>query len=222
MNQQEYAKYLGELIEDFEINVENDLAEQFYGYFQRFMPYGENVKKVFEPLQYKNELLERLLPIYQITASKTLKQYEEDVSPGYFCPESTDDYEKILVYGKQYIEYLKEFASFSEDEELLELLNNINNIQFFDEKPDIEDDYLNSHLYDCISDWGIDNIEEDELIYLLREAYYSINCDYYLSYYLQYPLLKNKPSTDFLMPYFKIWESGHYCMFDGNILKIFR
>lgn len=47
------------------------------------------------------------------------------------------------------------------------------------------------------------------LLGVLDEAYYSISCSYYLSVYLQYPRLKRKPETDFLQPYFELWQRGY-------------
>jgi len=222
MNKHEYAKYLGSLIEGFEINEERDLSEQFYAFFQCFMPFGENVEKVFEPLYHKDDLLERLLPIYQATASKTLKQYQEGVSPGYFCPEPTKERESVILYGEQHIAYLKEFAAFLEDDELLEMLNKVTAVEFFDEEPEIEDDNLNFYLNDAVSDWGKENSGEEEPVSVLVEAYYSIGCDNFLAYYFQYPAFNNKPSIDFLKPYFKIWKSGCCCKFDSEKLKVFR
>jgi len=221
MTKRKYAEYLGSLVEGFEIDLESDLAEQFYGYFQCFMPFGDNVEKVFEPLYYKNELLERLLPIYQATKSQTLELLSKRVRPGYFCPEQKNERENIIIYGEQHIAYLKEFATYIEDKELFVILNKITAIEFFDEEPAIEDDNLNSYLYNAISDWGIENTDEDDLVSVLGEAYYSISCDYFLGYYFQYPVFKNKPSIDFLSPYFKIWKSGYQCKFDSEKLKIF-
>jgi len=222
MDKQAYAGYLGKLIEDYEIDFDCDLSDQFYSYFQCFMPSGEKVEKVFEPLSNKEKLLERLLPIYKATEAKTLKQYAEGVSPGYFCPDITSNEIDITAYAKQHVEYLKAFASFSKDNELLEMLNEVKIVEVLENTPGIEDDTLNAHLYDAISDWGIGNINDEEPISLLSEAYYSINCDYYLSYYFQYPAFKNKPDIDFLKPYFKIWESGYYCKFDGEKLLLYK
>ena len=50
MNQKEYAKYLGDLIGE-EVDVETDcLDDQFFAYFQCFMPFGKDAEKIFEPI----------------------------------------------------------------------------------------------------------------------------------------------------------------------------
>ncbi|MDR2918413.1 MAG: hypothetical protein LBV72_03480 [Tannerella sp.] len=222
MNKQEYADYLSKLIEDFEFDPDCDPEEQFFAYFQCFMPYGEYVEKVFEPLPCKTELYERLCPIYKATESKTLMQYKEGCYPGYFCPPATENIKKITEYANQHIASLKEFASFLNDNELLEMLNNVTDIKVSDNETEIEDDDLNAYLYDAITEWGIENIDDTTLISILSEAYYSINCDYYLAYYFQYPTFREKLETDFLKPYFNIWKSGYHCKFDGNKLNIYK
>lgn len=222
MNKQEYTDYLSKLIEDFDFDPNCEPDEQFFAYFQCFMPYGENVEKVFEPLPCKTELYQRLFPIYKATESKTLMQYKEGLSPGYFCPPATGNIKDITGYANQHIISLKEFASFLNDNELLEMLNNVKEIIISDSETEIEDDELNAYLYDAVIEWGIENIDDAALISILSEAYYSINCDYYLAYYFQYPAFREKPGTDFLKPYFKIWESGYYCKFDGNKLRIYK
>ena len=222
MNKQKYADYLSKLIEDFDIDPDCNLEEQFFAYFQCFMPYGNNVEKIFEPLPCKTDLYERLIPIYKATESKTLMQYKEGCSPGYFCPPAAENIKEITEYANQHITYLKEFASFLNDNELLEMLNNVTEVKVSDNEIEAEDDDLNAYLYDAIIDWGIKNIDDSTLISTLSEAYYSINCDYYLAYYFQYPTFREKPETDFLKPYFKIWESGYHCKFDGNRLIIYK
>lgn len=220
MNVSEYAYYLASLVEDFELKPDFELTEQFYGYFQSFMPSGKNVEKVFEPLEHGNELLDRLVPVYKATELKTIAQNKQGVYPGYFCPNPISDREKVIAYGKNHVEYLKEFAHFSEDKVLFDMLNNVENIELMPKEPNIKDDDLNAYLYDSISDWASTNNTDGELINILGEAYYSINCDYYLSYYFQYPTFEQRPTIDFLKPYFKIWEAGYYCKFDGNKLII--
>ncbi|TDG36657.1 sodium:solute symporter [Pedobacter changchengzhani] len=68
----------------------------------------------------------------------------------------------------------------------------------------------------------MENENEEKLNSVLSEAYYSINCDYYLSYYLQYPSFVDKPEQDFLKSYFEIWKNGHYCKFDKSRLIIYK
>ncbi len=222
MNKIQYAKYLGN-IQNLEIDVANEsLADEFYAYFQCFMPNGNNLDKVFEPLENGKQLLDRLLPIYEITKDNTEQQLNEGLSSGYFCPISIPNHDLLEDLGKEYLEDLKLFAQFYNDNELLQLLNSVKEVVVLDNEPELENDYLNSFLYDTISEWGLENENDNDLISVLSEGYYSINCDYYLSYYFQYPHFKDKPTNDFLKSYFEIWKNGYYCKFDENKLIVYK
>lgn len=223
MNKKEYAQYLGNLIDDHEIDVENDdLSDQFYAYFQCFMPNGKDIEKIFSPLNKGDLLLERIRPIYKITEAQTLKQLDAGVIPGYFCPTPSQNKENLLDYAQEYIDDLKIFAQFIKDQTLTTLLNQVKSIIVVNQKQQLEtEDTLNLHLYETISMWGLDNSDESGLIEILSEAYYSISCDYSLSYYLQYPVLKNKPTIDFLKAYYKIWKLGYHSKFSSKELLLY-
>lgn len=218
MNKNEYAEYLGTLIAE-DIDSEN---EEFYAYFQCFMPCGDGVEKVFKPLEKGEALLDRIMPIYQVTEEKTIQQFESNLVPGYFCPNPVANHLVLKDLGEKHVESLKIYAEFYKDNELYDLLNNITEISILDSEAESKNDEINAFLYDSISEWGIDNEDNESLISVLSEAYYSINCDYYLSYYLQYPVFKNKPKTDFLKSYFDIWKSGYSCKFDEKRLMIYK
>ncbi|TCD12089.1 hypothetical protein EZ449_03460 [Pedobacter frigidisoli] len=223
MDQKQYATHLASLVEGIDVDLENDnLSDEFFAYFQCFMPNGANAEKIFEPLKNGQDLFARILPIYQATNEKTMQQYSEGVSPGYFCPNPSADNAELENLGKQHIQNLLFFAKFMEDDELQEMLNKVNEVVILAAEEALEDDYLNAYLYDAVSDWGLENEAENGFISILSEAYYSINSDYYLSYYLQYPAFKNKPKQDFLKPYFEIWKAGYYCKLDKTKLLIYK
>ncbi|ATA90586.1 sodium:solute symporter [Capnocytophaga stomatis] len=67
----------------------------------------------------------------------------------------------------------------------------------------------------------MDNTDYESLISILREAYYSINCDYFLAAYLQYPNYNDKPNGDFLKPYFELWQRGFRFVINDNKLILF-
>ena len=66
----------------------------------------------------------------------------------------------------------------------------------------------------------ISNTDYNSPEQVLDEAYYSINCDYYLSAYLQYPLYRTKPDSDFLRPYFDLWRQGYGFTLDEDCLYL--
>lgn len=222
MNKIEYAKYLKSLMDGPEIDLDSDeLADQFYGFFQCFMPRGEGIEKIFEPLRQGKELLQRLVPIFEVTHQKTQRLLDNGVMPGYFCPEADCSEELLKKLGEQYIQDLRKANTFFKEPGLGELLNKVTEIEIIDDEPEVSDNYLNDYLSDVISDWAIANEDDADLTSLLCEAYYSINCDNYLGYYLRYPIFKKKPKNDFLKSYYEIWKHGYYCIFDAHKLIIY-
>lgn len=221
MTQKEYAQYLAELIgEEMDTDC-NELEELFYGYFQSFMPDGKNVEKVFEPIENGQLLYQRIKPIFEATKEKTIQAFEQNIAPGYFVPNKKGTEEELKAIGKELLAGFLEFASFVEEETLQNYLKEIINIEISDSREQNFDDEAQTELYEILSIWYIDNTDYESLISILREAYYSINCDYFLAAYLQYPVLANKPKTDFLKPYFELWQRGFQFVINGNTLILF-
>ena len=71
-----------------------------------------------------------------------------------------------------------------------------------------------------IDEWRISNTDYNSPEQVLAEAYYSVSCDYYLSAYLQYPLYRTKPDSDFLRPYFDLWRQGYGFTLDEDCLYL--
>jgi len=221
MTQKEYAKHLGMLIGQ-EIEAESKyLDDQFYAYFQCFMPYGKGVEKIFEPIPNGLVFYERLKPIFAATEKEVLKVFENNASPGYFVPSKNNDAELLKGIGTQILENFIVFAEFSKDKSLIRNLKEINEIEV--SNTDKQDFYNDCHLslYDVFSDWRIGNSDKRELVAVLDEAYYSISCDYFLSAYLQYPRYKKKPEIDFLKPYFELWKQGRRFVINESKLILF-
>ena len=111
MNQQEYAEYLFKLLgeEPRAADKYNGWEDYFYGLFQGFMPDGEGVADVFEPLEKGRELLARIMPVYQNTAEHNQEILDGGYIPGYFCPPAQDETE-VRQTGERLLEGLREFA----------------------------------------------------------------------------------------------------------------
>ncbi len=81
MNQQEYGLYVLGLIGEEPYGEDGVTEDELYGYFQSFMPEGQGVEKVFEPLEHGQALLARILPIYGMLDAS---DFEGEAVPGYF------------------------------------------------------------------------------------------------------------------------------------------
>ncbi|MCY4779380.1 hypothetical protein ORI89_06945 [Sphingobacterium sp. UT-1RO-CII-1] len=224
MTQKEYALYLGKLIDE-EVDTESeylDLDDQFYAYFQCFMPYGEKAEKIFEPIPNGATFYERLKPIFEVTAQEVLGVVEQGASPGYFVPSKTADKEQLQSLGRDLLKHLLLFAEFIQDEELWHALQGIKTIEIAESDAVDFDSSMHEMWYEAFSNWRLENSDTDSLVAILDEAYYSISCDYYLSAYFQYPRYKNRPAIDFLKPYFELWKYGYrFVISDTNKMILY-
>ncbi len=71
-------------------------------------------------------------------------------------------------------------------------------------------------VYSDLGDWFSElDFQENcgELSHLLHESLYHISCDYFLSYYLQWPLLASQGIENPFRPYFELWKMGLHINF---------
>lgn len=220
MTDKEYAKYLSEIIgKDIDLNSD-DLKYQFHGFFQSFMPKGNGINKVFEPIKNGHLYFERIIKIFSATEEKFKELSKEGQTPGYFCPSPQINKESLISNGEKYISNLKNFSIIVGDKEFTETMTEVKTVEIIDSDTRNNENDTNSIVYESISDWFIDNTDFNSKLEVLSEAYYSINCDYNLSYYLQHPRYKDKLKFDLFEPYFEIWKSGFYCWFNTGKLII--
>ena len=222
----EYASRINEAAGlDLDLDCEEiDLQDKLYGLFQCFMPEGVGVDTVFAPLQNGEALQTRIMPIYAATEQQTRKAFDQGVAPGYFCPPQDQkfDDEALKSLALAYVRNLKIFAEFLGDDELLEMLEQIKSARVqkgFDFAH--SKDELACAVYEAITEWMIDSPKLDTKLWVLGEAYYSINCDYLLPAYLQYPNYAQRPQEDFLKPYFELYLAGRQITFERGEVVVF-
>ena len=222
-------KYASRIDEAVGLNLdldckEIDLQDKFYGLFQYFMPEGAGIEAVFAPLQNGAELQARIMPIYAVTAQQTRETFDQGVAPGYFCPPQDPkfDDEGLKSLALAHVRNLKIFAEFLGDDELLEMLEQIKSARM-QESFDLAQskDELACAVYEAITEWMIDVPKLDAKLWVLGEAYYSINCDYLLPAYLQYPNYAQRPQEDFLKPYFELYLAGRQITFERGEVVVF-
>ncbi|AWB43749.1 hypothetical protein DCC85_05620 [Paenibacillus sp. CAA11] len=222
MEQQEYARYLFELIDEEPVTEEID-ADHLYGYFQSFMPSGKGVERVFEPLERGTEYLERILPIYGML---DLQDFKGNTVPGYFNGSKKEASQEVLLhYGEQLLaKLLALFTEHGEREyagEAIAALKEVKDIVIvgegrLDALYEEHDETIDESLYELI----YDHTDDDEAIQILKEAYYSIACDYWVSYYLQWPRYQGVRGQDPLAPYFELYRLGYGTVITQQTLYI--
>ena len=188
------------------------------------MPDGAGVWAVFAPLQNGEALQARIMPIYAVTTQQTREVFDQGVAPGYFCPPQDPkfDDEALKSLALAHVRNLKIFAEFLGDDELLKMLEQIKSARVqegFDFAHN--KDELACAVYEAITEWMIDSPKLDMKLWVLGEAYYSIDCDYLLPAYLQYPNYVQRPQEDFLKPYFELYLAGRQVAFEQGKVVVF-
>lgn len=179
---------------------------------------------MFAPLQNGTELQARIMPIYAVTAQQTREAFDQGVAPGYFCPPQDPkfDDEALKSLALAHVRNLKIFAEFLGKSELLKMLEQIKSARVqegFDFA--YSKDELADAVYEAITEWMIDTPKLYAKLWVLGEVYYSINCNYLLPAYLQYPNYAQRPQEDFLKPYFELYLAGRQITFERGEVVVF-
>ncbi len=216
MDKQEYGRYLFSMIDEEEPDEDTVVEEEnLFGLFQMFMPDGAGVEAVFKPLEDGDTYLQRLLPIY---AMLDPANFAGDTVPGYFNAKHAEaSGETLTELGRQVIESFK--GLLDEDEEVSAYLAAIQQIELLPPGQIAEVSSLyDPEVYEALSDLIIQCKDYEEPIDILGEAYYSISCDTWISYYLQWP--RFGLGGDPLVPYFELYRRGYSAIFSEGKLYI--
>lgn len=225
MDQQEYAKYLLGLMEEELLAEEEEIPqEMFYGYFQMYMPSGEGVKATFEPLEDGDAYLQRIIRIYEMLDPK---DFEGEYIPGYF--QGTSDIDSISEqtaagYGEQLIKELVNLFEAHKDIVGTAEAAHLASVKEVVLLPKGEiDSYRDQHdaeVYETVFEIINEHKDYNAPIEILDEAYYSIACDYWISYYLQWH--RYGLGGDPFAPYFELYNLGYNAVFARQKLYIGR
>ncbi|OWA37252.1 hypothetical protein B9G55_04075 [Saccharibacillus sp. O16] len=230
MNQQEYGLYLLNLIDAEPMDDDGVTQDDLYGYFQCFMPEGQGIERIFEPLEIGDQLLERIRPLY---AMLNPADFEGDSVPGYFNGGQNDaSTEQLEAYGKAYLEGLGRLFALEPElaEEAVEAITRITGVQVLEpgEIAAILDDYEHEDeeqtiLYETLSEVIAEHTDYEDTLEILSEAYYSIGCDYTLSYHLQWPKYsKLQAAGEPFAPYAELYKRGYHITVHERKLLIGR
>lgn len=221
MDKQSYARYLLSLMDE-EVDSDGEVSEDaLYGYFQMYMPSGKGVDATFEPLEDGDAYLKRIVGIYEMLDPE---DFGGDTVPGYFNAKAVEVPEEVLKgYGEQFIKGLKqlldEFSEWDGAAEAAAYLAGIEEIQLLARGGinTVRESY-DPDVYEAIFDVVSEHKDYDAPIEILDEAYYSIACDYWISYYLQWYRygLKGDPFA----PYFELYRLGYSAVFSEGKLYI--
>lgn len=234
MDELEVVDYWKSLIEDDEfieiweeVSDENDpLRRVPEGFFSMFRPDGTGLNKFFKVLNKGDEILERVLEIYEATSE------EYDGSDWYFIvgkPKITskDNIEKI---AKDFLYKVIELARALDDEYFHMFINNPPNIQVIQgslpEKTTDKSRKFNfdTGFYELMDNYMDAMIPEESNAVLFEEPLYQMTCLYQIVYYVLWPLYKEESEIeDPFKPFIELWKLDAKYNFDieNNILNVF-
>ncbi|MCG7407100.1 hypothetical protein MH117_06700 [Paenibacillus sp. ACRRX] len=222
MDKQSYARYLLRLMDE-EVDSDDAVIEdnELYGYFQMYMPSGEGVEATFAPLEDGDAYLQRIKRMYELLDPE---DFNGDTVPGYFNSKTGDVPQDVLIrYGEQLIKGLKELLDEFEDldgvADAAAYLSGIKEVQLLPHgKINTIRQAHDPHVYEALFEVVSEHKDYDAPIEILDEAYYSIACDYWISYYLQWHRYRLK--GDPFDAYFELYRLGYFATFSEHKLYI--
>jgi hypothetical protein len=199
--------------------LENE--EKWYGVFQGYRPDGVGLEELFAGVPDGAEYVERLRRVYRAAYHDAWAQ------DAYFVvrtPLPAPD-EEVAALGQELLAGLRLIAilaPLSGRHELHAYLSKVNDAAIVDlaNLNRKHEDHLLVH--ESVADILHGFYDYRHRIIQLREGYYSVACDYWLAWYLQWPFFRQWIPRDVFSPYFHLWERGYQCAFQGESLYLAR
>jgi hypothetical protein len=195
---------------EFAAKLESDVwknEDDLFGFFCLFQPDGKGVERAFIGVVGGDEILQRLLKVYE---------YTQENSELYFIvrrpiPATP---ERLIDVTVQYLEKNRQIARAFGDAALVRLLEVLPEIRI--KREGIPQRFATEFtsmpeaiVCDAICDWLRELAPIPSHALLMKEAFYSIACDYCIAHHFMWPLYRH--STDIEEPfaaYFELWTHG--------------
>ncbi|WP_020470807.1 hypothetical protein [Zavarzinella formosa] len=198
-----------------------DDDDRWFGVFQGYRPHGDGVDEVFASLEDSPNYAARVRSVCQAAF------HPDWARDAYFVvrtpPLSNDteliDFGKDLLAGLRLIAVL---ATLSGHRELHEYIGAVDGVVVV---PSGECDRRNDDhalVQDSLGDILRGFYDYGHRTVHLREGFYSVACDYWLAWYLQWPYFQKWIPRDVFRPYFELWSRGCEVVFQGKSLCIAR
>jgi len=203
----QWARIAG--IPETQVSTRDDLT----GLFQRFRPNGEGVEAVLRGLVRGDEVLGRLLALYQATANsyRPSDAYfvvrRERPMPASVAEIAREHFAAMALIARAMGEAELEGVLRGVSPELIDEPTSTDEAMPDDDAPEV---WLHDVVFDYMS--GLSPVESD--VFLLDEAFYSVANDLYLKNFLMWPLYEGASETsDPFGPYFRLWSQGVRILF---------
>jgi hypothetical protein len=167
---------------------------------------------LFKDIPAGVDVYNRLQQIYRATSTGSVRPQGVDA---YFIvrdPEPAEIY-FLKQNATELLTSWRQMASQINQQELVKLLTPIPEIKITSSSPPEPDptgtESLGVLIYDIHTDWRTQLEPMCPHASWMREAFYYINCDYYLADYVIWPwFMKSSPIIEPMRPYFNLWLHG--------------
>lgn len=198
-----------------------DDADRWFGVFQGYRPAGEGVEAVFEGMPDAAEYAARIRAVCRAA------DHDDWARDAYFVvrrrrPAPSVD---LIAAGHDLLSGLKliaEIVARSGRPELKEYLGRVRQVEVG--PPGTGDRGHDDHalVHEGVGDYLGSLDDDDHPAVRLREGFYSVACDYWLAWYLQWPYYRTWVERDVFRPYYELWASGCEVAFRGHSLVVAR
>lgn len=191
--------------------------DSLVGFFQKFRPHGKGLAEALEGVVGADEILPRLLEIYQATAEGCQE------GDAYFVVRKPKPLskEQARQMANSHLQKMEKVAKEVGNSELVQLLEPPPRIEVVSGKtpwPPGQDD-PETLIYEARTDFTLSLTPLESHILLLDDAIYNIACDCFLRDYVLWPLYsRSTVIADPFEPYFKLWKHGAGIRFQGDDL----
>lgn len=181
--------------------------ENLVGFFQKFRPHGNGLAAALEGVVGANEILPRLLELYEVTADGWQRE------DAYFVVKNPKpcSKEQARQLTNLHLQKMREVAREIGNRDLRHLLEHPPQIEVICGKvpwPPGQND-LESLIYEVRTDFILSLTPLNSHILLLNDAFYHIACDYFLRDYILWPLYRHSTTVvEPFKPYFELWKYG--------------
>lgn len=193
--------------------------EKWFGVFQGYRPNGDGVESLFVGLPDSDEYVHRLRTVYKAA------HHDNWAEDAYFVVRSPREIatEEVIGFGRELLSGLRLMALLAKLGGNGDLLSYLDPVSEVIEVPNATLDRKNHQNLDTLSSANrilIGLSDYDHAIPKLREGYYSVACDYWLGWYLQWPYFRASIPRDVFRPYFDLWSCGYAIAFNGESLQL--
>lgn len=197
-----------------------DDSDRWFGVFQGYRPNGDGVEAVFAGLPDSHDYVARLRSVCRATL------HPDWARDAYFVvrtpPPATD--EELVGLGQELLSGLRlvaVLATLSGHRDLFEYLGGVSGVAVVAPgECNREDEHMQVH--EALGDILRGFHDYDHRAVQLGEGFYSVACDYWLAWYLQWPYFREWVPRDVFRPYFELWSRGCEVAFHDNSLFIAR